>query len=91
MATSRPMSISGCDAQNKPSFLRNASNKASTYHATIPYLRKLPFAAIAIIIALIAVNLLVWTAVGIVLVRHEAEFEKRRLCILNVGSTGTRL
>lgn len=39
------------------------------YHSRIPYLRRLPFPAIAIILTLIMVNLLVWAAVGIVLVR----------------------
>ncbi|RYO24155.1 hypothetical protein AA0111_g8690 [Alternaria arborescens] len=70
MATSRPSSIAGSDAEAKPSFFRNASNKASTYHAQIPYLRRLPFPVIAIIITLIVVNLLVWAAVGIVLHWH---------------------
>jgi high-affinity nickel-transport protein len=42
--------------------------KASHYHARTPYLHNLPFPAIAIIVTLIVVNLLVWAAVGIVLV-----------------------
>ncbi|KAF2270084.1 high affinity nickel transport protein nic1 [Lojkania enalia] len=54
----------------KPSFFRDFSNKASTYHSRVPYLRKLPFSAIAIIVTLIFVNLLVWAAVGIVLHYH---------------------
>jgi high-affinity nickel-transport protein len=68
MANSPPPSAVGSDAGNKPSFFRNTSNKISAYHAQIPYVQKLPFAAVAIIITLIAVNLLVWAAVGIVLV-----------------------
>lgn len=68
MTTSRAPSHAGSDPENKPSFLRNASNKASEYHAQIPYLRRLPFAVISIIITLIFVNLLVWAAVGVVLV-----------------------
>jgi high-affinity nickel-transport protein len=56
------------DTGNKPSFLRNISAKASQYHARVPYLQKLPFPAIAIIATLIIVNLVVWAAVGIVLV-----------------------
>ena len=75
MATSRPASVVGSDAGSKLSFFRNASKKASAYHAQTPYLRRLPFAAIAIIITLVAVNLLVWAAVGIVLVSKEAESE----------------
>ncbi|KAH7125493.1 high-affinity nickel transport protein-like protein [Dendryphion nanum] len=45
-------------------------SKASTYHSRIPYLRKLPFPAIAIILTLILVNVLVWAAVGAVLHFH---------------------
>ncbi|RAR13036.1 high affinity nickel transport protein nic1 [Stemphylium lycopersici] len=67
---SRPSSNAGSDPENKPSFFRNASNKASMYHAGIPYLRKLPFPVIAIITTLVAVNLLVWAAVGVVLHWH---------------------
>jgi high-affinity nickel-transport protein len=52
----------------KPSFLRQATTKASQYHSRVPYLQKLPFPAIAIILTLIIVNLLVWAAVGVVLV-----------------------
>ncbi|KAF7443139.1 HoxN High-affinity nickel permease [Pyrenophora tritici-repentis] len=70
MVNSRPPSIVGNHADNKLSFFQNASSKASAYHSRIPYLRRLPFAAIAIIITLIAVNLLVWAAVGIVLHWH---------------------
>lgn len=46
------------------------SKKASEYHARVPYISKLPFPAIAIIVALIVVNLVVWAAVGVVLVYH---------------------
>ncbi|KZM18973.1 metal ion binding [Ascochyta rabiei] len=56
------------DASNtKPSFFANVSNKASTYHARVPYLSKLPFPAIAIIVTLIAINVVVWAAIGVVL------------------------
>lgn len=47
------------------------SNKASNYHSRVPYLNKLPFPAIAIITTLITINILVWIAVGIVLVRLQ--------------------
>ncbi|KAF1834923.1 NicO-domain-containing protein [Decorospora gaudefroyi] len=70
MATSRPSSITASESRSKPSFFRDASNKASTYHSQIPYLRRLPFSAITIIVTLIFVNLLVWAAVGIVLHWH---------------------
>jgi high-affinity nickel-transport protein len=69
MANSRPPSIDTADVPDpKPSFFHNVSAKASHYHARVPYLQKLPFPAIAIIATLIVVNLLVWAAVGIVLV-----------------------
>lgn len=69
MATSPAPSLHNSDASNtKPSFFVNVSSKASAYHARVPYLSKLPFPAIAIIVTLIVVNLLVWAAVGVVLV-----------------------
>ncbi|OAL48228.1 NicO-domain-containing protein [Pyrenochaeta sp. DS3sAY3a] len=70
MVNSRPPSIAAADPENKPSFFGNVSAKASNYHARVPYLRKLPFAAIAIIATLIIINALVWAAVGIVLHWH---------------------
>lgn len=70
MATSPTPSIRNHDVpDDKPSFFSNASRKASEYHSCVPYLSKLPFPAIAIIVTLIVVNLLVWAAVGVVLVR----------------------
>ena len=47
------------------------SNKVSNYHSRVPYLNKLPFPALAIIATLIVINVLVWVAVGIVLVRLQ--------------------
>jgi high-affinity nickel-transport protein len=49
------------------------SKRAFEYHSRVPYISKLPFPAIAIIVALIAVNLVVWAAVGVVLVCHTPE------------------
>jgi high-affinity nickel-transport protein len=71
MATSRPASIVADNADTKPSFFHNVSVKASHYHSRVPYIQKLPFPAIAIIVTLIIVNLLVWAAVGIVLVSES--------------------
>jgi high-affinity nickel-transport protein len=68
MASSPSASIAADESDRKLSFFRNVSNKASRYHARVPYLQKLPFPAIAIIVTLIVVNLLVWAAVGVVLV-----------------------
>jgi high-affinity nickel-transport protein len=57
------------DAEDgKPSMLNNFANKANTYHSRIPYVRKLPLSAIAIILTLIFVNIVVWAGVGVVLV-----------------------
>ncbi|KAF1939081.1 NicO-domain-containing protein [Clathrospora elynae] len=70
MASSSPSSIAASDPDNKPSFFRNVSSKASTYHSRVPYLRRLPFPAIAIIVTLIVINLIVWVAVGTILHWH---------------------
>ena len=70
MANSSTLFRRNSDAPNtNPSFFNTISNKASSYHARVPYLNKLPFAAIGIIITLIFINLIVWAAVGVVLVR----------------------
>lgn len=68
MATSPSPSRSHEDALSKPSLFSSVSKKASEYHSRVPYISKLPFPAIAIIITLIVVNLIVWAAVGVVLV-----------------------
>ena len=59
-----------CSADDKPSFLKSLSSKAAVYHGRVPYISKLPFPAVAIIIVIAVVNVLVWAAVGIVLVRQ---------------------
>jgi len=45
------------------------NRRAVVYHRRVPGLRKLPLPAVAIILGLILVNVSVWVAVGIVLVR----------------------
>jgi hypothetical protein len=81
MATMSPApSVRNSDASNiKPSFFNHVSSKASAYHARVPYISKLPFPAIAIIITLIVVNLLVWAAVGVVLVCPYCYYNKNML------------
>jgi antibiotic biosynthesis monooxygenase (ABM) superfamily enzyme len=76
------------EPHGKSSFFHNASNKASEYHSRVPYLRRLPFPVIAIIVTLILVNLLVWAAVGIVLVGEDVEFTCTEY-MLTPDSTGT--
>jgi high-affinity nickel-transport protein len=72
MADARPSTRGSEDVEvTSGSLLKNWSNKASGYHARVPYLSRLPFPALAIIVTLIVVNLLVWAAVGIVLVRDS--------------------
>jgi nickel/cobalt transporter (NiCoT) family protein len=56
--------------------LTGFKRKAQVYHERTPYLRALPFAAISIIAILIAVNVAVWIAVGIVLVSPTPELCK---------------
>jgi hypothetical protein len=52
------MSRAGSDdlETGEASVLKKWTNKASTYHSRLPYLRKLPFSALAIIITLIVIN-----------------------------------
>jgi high-affinity nickel-transport protein len=70
MADARPSTGGSEDVERTDhSTFKSWSNKASRYHARVPYLSRLPFPALAIIVTLIVVNLLVWAGVGIVLVR----------------------
>lgn len=87
MAGSRapsPLSSRGAEDGGKASLFKAWSDKASTFHARVPYLQKLPFSAIAIIAILILVNLVVWAGVAVVLVRFEHK-------MLKWGPTQTRL
>ncbi|OJD34879.1 high-affinity nickel-transporter [Diplodia corticola] len=59
-------------AEDKVTFLGNVSKKAEMYHGRVPYLRRLPFSALAIIIVIAMVNAAAWVAVGIVLHFHPA-------------------
>lgn len=79
MTDLRPSSNDGVAEaeEGKVSLLRNLSNKASLVHGRVPYLSKLPFAAVAIIATLITINLLVWAAVGAVLVCSLSREKKR--------------
>lgn len=54
----------------KGSVLQEWTKRTKSYHGRIPYINKLPFPAIAVIIAVGCVNALVWVAAGIVLVRE---------------------
>lgn len=80
---------SQCDQMEAPSPWRSFSLKASTYHARIPYVQRLPFPAIAIILILIAVNLIVWAAVGIVLVSATCDSAKH-IALTIAASIGIR-
>ncbi|KAF1997091.1 high affinity nickel transport protein nic1 [Amniculicola lignicola CBS 123094] len=62
--------VTETDIDSKPSVFRDFSNKASGYHSRVPYLSKLPFKAVAIIVTIAVVNILVWAAVGAVLHFH---------------------
>jgi hypothetical protein len=54
--------------ENKRSWMKSISTKASTVHAKVPGIRKLPFSAVSIIVLLVVVNVAVWIIAGIVLV-----------------------
>ena len=55
---------------NRPNTLKKLRAKAELYHERLPFIRRLPGPAIAIILLIAVVNLLVWTASGIVLSFH---------------------
>lgn len=65
-----PSAGTDIQVEDKVSFLGNVSKKAAMYHGRVPYLRRLPFPALAIIILIALVNAAVWVAVGIVLVSN---------------------
>lgn len=51
-------------------FRRRVHARLSSYHARVPYLRRLPLRAILMIAFLILVNLLVWAICGLILASH---------------------
>lgn len=59
------------EPESRPYLLRRVSSKAARYHKRVPGIRKLPLPAAGIILALVTVNVVVWAAVGIVLVCDE--------------------
>jgi len=52
--------------------IQRMRKQATTYHERIPYLRKLPGSALAIVLFLVVINLIVWTACAIVLHFHTS-------------------
>jgi high-affinity nickel-transport protein len=56
----------------KSLLIQRLRKQATTYHSQIPYLRKLPGSALAIVLFLVLINLLVWTACAIVLHFHTS-------------------
>jgi len=44
------------------------SKRATDYHGKIPWIKKLPIAAVGIILAVALANAVIWAAVGVVLV-----------------------
>ena len=56
-----------------PSYIsyKSLRDRVTTSHARTPLLRRLPLPALAIISLLVVVNLVVWAAAGIVLVRSH--------------------
>ena len=51
-------------------FADSLKQKSIAYHAKVPVVKKLPVPVIGIILALILINLIVWAAVGVVLVSN---------------------
>ncbi|OQO11044.1 hypothetical protein B0A48_05299 [Cryoendolithus antarcticus] len=60
------------DDNESSTFAKRVRRKAGAYHDKIPFLRKLPGPALAIILLLVVINLLVWVACGIVLHFHPS-------------------
>lgn len=58
--------------ESRQPLLGRLRKKAVAYHEQIPYLRRLPGSAIAIILFLVLINLLVWIACSIVLHFHTS-------------------
>ena len=59
------------DQAQRTTLLKKIKSKAEVYHQKTPLFRKLPGSAIAIVVLIAAVNVLVWTACGIVLAFHN--------------------
>ena len=51
-------------------FRRRINDRLSSYHARIPYLRKLPFRVLLVIALLILINLVAWAICGLILSSH---------------------
>jgi high-affinity nickel-transport protein len=62
--------------QSRLSWIELVSAKATNTHERLPGLKKLPFPAVAIIVFLIIVNIAVWVAAGIVLVRSPSHSQE---------------
>ena len=56
----------------KHPYIHRMCKQASAYHERIPYLRRLPGSAIAMILLLVAINLTIWIACAIVLHFHTS-------------------
>ena len=50
--------------------------RAKAYHAKTPILSKLPFRAISIIIGVALINVLIWIAIGVVIVRISSKYHR---------------
>ncbi|PNS17455.1 High-affinity nickel transport protein nic1 [Sphaceloma murrayae] len=63
-----PLMMGTNDLDGKPTFVKRILAKGKPHHDRIPYLRRLPLPAVAIVLLLVIVNLAVWAAAGVVLV-----------------------
>lgn len=72
MDSSTPTPYAAGISDEERSFLKKATDRAVVYHGRVPYLSKLPFRAVAIIVALVLVNLVVWAATGVVLASMQS-------------------
>lgn len=60
------------DVEHSRPLLARIKIKAGSYHERVPFLRRLPGAAVTIILLLVLVNLVVWVACAVVLHFHPA-------------------
>lgn len=56
--------------ENSHTLIRKLQSKANVYHQQIPWVRRLPGNALAIVLFLVAINVMAWVACGVVLHYH---------------------
>lgn len=55
---------------NISNLLSKISQKAGSVHDRVPFIRKLPKQCVGIILLLVVINIIVWIAAGVILVKY---------------------